>query len=157
MRFSALSYIPMALWALSSCTPQSSDTAPVPGQQTQPTHADSAMSTARQVWEVRRPAAYAYDLTIACMCIHRGEYQVEVRDGQITSVRDAAGAPAPESRVEWIVTVDRLFEVMRLARQAGTPVRAVYHHGMGYPAEVEIGMLADDSGTLYTIQNLRPL
>jgi hypothetical protein len=28
---------------------------------------------------------------------------------------------------------------------------------MGYPAEVEIGMLADDSGTLYTLRNLRPL
>lgn len=151
MRISALISAAVTLMAFAACTPQA------PAASAPPTHADSAAVTAQQVWEIRRPSAYAYDLTIACMCLHRGEYRVEVRDGQIASVRDAAGATVAESRLEWIVTVDRLFELMRQARQAGTPVRAVYHHGMGYPAEVEIGMLADDSGTLYTIQNLRPL
>jgi hypothetical protein len=152
MRILALIGAAVALSTFAACTPQA------PAASAPPTPVNSAAATAQRVWEVRRPAAYAYDLTIACMCIHRGEYAVEVRDRHITSVRDrATGAPSPESRVEWIVTVDRLFELMRQASQAGTPVRATYHHGMGYPAEVEIGMLADDSGTLYTIQNLRAL
>lgn len=28
---------------------------------------------------------------------------------------------------------------------------------LGYPTEAEIGLLANDSGTLYRIENLRPL
>ena len=136
MRILALIGAAVALSTFAACAPQA------PAASAPPTHADSAAATAQQVWEIQRPAAYAYDLMIACMCIHRGEYRVEVRNRQITSVRDAAGAPAPESRVEWIVTVDRLFELMRQATQAGTPVRATYHHGMGYPAEVEIGTFA---------------
>jgi hypothetical protein len=150
MRFSALITAALALSTLTACAPP----APAAGA---PPAAGNA-SAAQQTWEARRPAAYAYDMTIACMCIHRGEYAVEVRNDEITSVRDrTTGAPSPESRVSWILTVDRLFEAMRQASSIGTPVRAVYHPQLGYPTEVEIGMLADDSGTLYTIQNLRPL
>ncbi|HEU4885399.1 MAG TPA: DUF6174 domain-containing protein [Longimicrobium sp.] len=150
MRFPVL--ISLALAAAAACTP------PAPPADGPQTPAGGSVAAAQAKWETRRPAAYAYDLTIACFCIHRGEYRVEVRNGAITSVRDAAtGAPSPESRVEWIVTVDRLFEVMRQASSAGTPVRAVYHPEMGYPTEAEVGMLANDSGTLYTIQNLRAL
>lgn len=113
---------------------------------------------AQAMWEANRPAAYAYDLEITCFCIHRGQYVVEVRNGEITSVLDkASGAPAAESRVEWIVTVDRLFEVMRQASSAGTPVRAQYDARLGYPVEAEVGLLANDSGTLYRINNLRAL
>lgn len=113
---------------------------------------------AQATWEANRPAAYAYDLEITCFCIHRGQYAVEVRNGEITSVLDkASGAPAAESRVEWIVTVDRLFEVMRQASSAGTPVRAEYDARLGYPVEAEVGLLANDSGTLYRITNLRAI
>jgi hypothetical protein len=147
MRFTAAALV---LLTVAACTP--------PAPPADAPQEGGSVAAAQATWEARRPAAYAYDLTIACMCIHRGEYRVEVRNGEITSVRDAAtGAPSPESRVEWIVTVDRLFEVMRQASAAGTPVRATYHPELGYPTEAEVGMLADDSGTLYTIQNLRPL
>ena len=149
MRFPALIAV-LAILSVAACTP--------PAPATGAPQAGGSVAAARATWEARGPKAYAYDLTIACMCIHRGEYRVEVRNGEITSVRDAAtGAPSPESRVEWIVTVDRLLEVMQQASVAGTPVRAVYHPELGYPTEAEIGMLADDSGTLYTIRNLRPL
>ncbi|HYR07938.1 MAG TPA: DUF6174 domain-containing protein [Longimicrobium sp.] len=150
MRLSTLITTALAVLTLAACAP------PAPATGAPPAEGNAA--GAQQTWEARRPAAYAYDLTIACFCIHRGEYAVEVRNGRITSVRDrTTGAPSPESRVEWIVTVDRLFELIRQASQAGTPVRAAYHPELGYPTEAEIGMLADDSGTLYTIQNLRPL
>jgi hypothetical protein len=150
MRLSALITAAIAVSALVACTP--------PAPPTDAPQAGDSVAAAQQTWEARGPAAYAYNLTIACMCIHRGEYAVEVRNGEITSVRDAAtGAPSPESRVEWIVTVDRLFEAMQQASLAGTPVRALYHPELGYPTEAEIGMLADDSGTLYRIDRLRPL
>jgi hypothetical protein len=150
MRFPALAAAALALSTAAACAPPPNDAPRDP--------AGGTAAAAQATWEARRPAAYAYDMTIACMCIHRGEYRVEVRNGEITSVRDTAtGTPSPGARVEWIVTVDRLFEVMRQASSAGTPVRAMYHPELGYPTEAEIGLLADDSGTLYTIQNLRPL
>lgn len=115
-------------------------------------------AAARAAWQANRPAAYAYDLEISCFCIHRGQYAVQVRNGEIVSVRDATtGAPTEASRVEWIVTVDRLFEVIAQATQAGTPVRAEYDPRLGYPTEAEVGLLANDSGTLYRISNLRAL
>jgi hypothetical protein len=151
MRFYALIAAVLALSA-AACAPAAAPSdAPPPA-----TSGDAA--AAQRTWESRRPSAYAYQVEISCFCIHRGQYAVEVRNGQIASVRDATtGAPAAEDRVQWILTVDRLFEVIGQASQAGTPVRAVYHPQLGYPVEAEIGMLANDSGTLYRITSLRAL
>lgn len=114
--------------------------------------------SAQRAWASSGIRSYAYTVEISCFCIHRGRYDVEVRDGQLASVRDAqTGAPAPESRAEWILTVDQLFERMGQAVQIGTPVRAVYDARLGYPSEAEIGRLADDSATLFRIEGLRPL
>lgn len=112
----------------------------------------------RALWEARGPESYAYTLEISCFCIHRGSYAVEVRGGEIAAVRDATTkVPSPASRVEWIVTVDRLFEVMAQAEAAGTPVRAEFHPELGHPIEAEVGLLANDSGTLYLVRDLRAL
>lgn len=165
MRFPALIAAGLLLSASSACIPSAPPVAcrpsapPPPEAPAElPATQDGDIAAAQRRWEARRPAAYAYDLTISCFCIHRGEYALEVRNGEITSVRDRATGAAPEaSRVEWMVTVDRLFQAMRQAAQAGTPVRAVYHPELGYPTEAEIGTLADDSGTLYRIGDLRAL
>jgi hypothetical protein len=141
----------LTLSATTACAP-----AAVPSDT--PAAGAGSAAAAQRTWEANRPAAYAYGLEISCFCIHRGQYAVEVRNGQITSVRDATtGQPAAASRVEWIITVDRLFEVIGQASQAGTPVRAEYHPQLGYPVEAEVGLLANDSGTLYRITNLRAL
>lgn len=144
-----------AVLALSAaaCTPAA------PPADTPPPASGAADATAAQrTWEARRPAAYAYELEISCFCLHRGRFALEVRDGRIASARDAAsGAPAEASQVEWMVTVDGLFERMREASRAGTPVRADFDPAWGYPTEVEIGLLANDSGTLYRITHLRAL
>jgi len=162
-RISVLNALAAALLTLVACAP------PAPAPATDPSvppAADSpatstsvaGLAAAKRAWEANGPASYAYTLTVTCFCVHRGSYAVEVRNGTIASVRDAAsGQPSPESRVEWIVTVDRLFEVIHMASQAGTPVRAVFDPRLGYPTEAEIGLLANDSGTLYRIENLRPL
>lgn len=152
MRFTLILSAALALSA-AACTPPAaqSDGGEAPAAATDP-------GTARRTWEAQRPAAYAYELEITCFCIHRGRYAVEVRNGELASVRDAAtGEPSPESRVEWILTPDWLFDRMAQAAQLETPVRAVFHPELGYPVEAEIGMLANDSGTLYRIENLRPL
>lgn len=153
MRFTAL--VAAVLLSAAACAPAAP---PVDAPAELPATREGDIAAAQRRWEANRPAAYAYDLAISCFCIHRGEYALEVRDGRITSVRDRATGAAPAAdRVEWMVTVDRLFEVMRQAAQAGTPVRAAYHPQLGYPTEAEVGMLANDSGTLYRIANLRAL
>lgn len=152
MRFLALATT--VLLSAAACAP-ATPSSDAPSSEAPPAQ---DMPAAQRTWEANRPAAYAYDLEITCFCIHRGQYVVEVRNDEITSVLDkASGAPAAESRVEWIVTVDRLFEVMRQASSAGTPVRAQYDARLGYPVEAEVGLLANDSGTLYRINNLRAL
>jgi hypothetical protein len=144
--------ISAALLVLAACRPAAPAAAPA----VDPPAAE--LDSARRAWASRGIRSYAYTLEISCFCIHRGRYAVEVRDGELASVRDAqTGAPSPESRVSWILTVDRLFEAMGHATQLGTRVRAVYDARLGYPSEVEIGLLADDSGTLYRIEGLRPL
>lgn len=151
MRYSVLFAAVLAL-AAAACAPAVPPADPPPAAQS----GDAA--AAQRTWEAGRPAAYAYTLEISCFCLHRGQYALEVRNGQITSARDAAtGAPAPEDRVQWLVTVDRLFAAIREASQAGTPVRAMYDAQLGHPVEAEIGLLANDSGTLYRITNLRAL
>lgn len=149
MRFSAL--IAAGVLSISAaCAPAAAG----PGEA--PAPASGSVATAQRTWEARRPAAYAYDLALSCFCIHRGEYTVEVRNGSVASVRERAnGAAVDGSRL--IPTVDRLFEMIQEASRDGRPLRVEYDAQWGYPSEAEIGLLADDSGTLYTIQNLRAL
>lgn len=170
-RTAVITTLSAALLTLAACTPPApappaSDhpAPPVADRPTPPATSPAApapvpgLAEATRAWEANGPASYAYTLTISCFCIHRGSYAVKVHDGNIASVADAAsGQPSPESRVEWIVTVSRLLEVMAMSNQAGTPVRATFDPRLGYPIEAEIGRQADDSGTVYRIENLRPL
>jgi hypothetical protein len=143
--------ISAALLVLAACRPA----APVAQPAVDP---PAELDAARRAWASRGIRSYAYTLEVSCFCIHRGRYAVEVRDGRLASVRDAqTGAPSPESRAELLLTVDQLFERMDQAARLGTRVRAVYDARLGYPSEAEIGLLADDSGTLYRIEGLRPL
>jgi hypothetical protein len=152
MRLSSLLTALLALSA-AACAPSA-----VPSDDSPAAPAAGSAAAAQRTWQASRPAAYAYDYEISCFCIHRGQYRVEVRNGAIATVRDATtGAPAEASRVEWIVTVDRLFELIDEASRTGKPVRAQYDPRLGYPVEAEIGLLADDSGTLHRIGNLRAL
>jgi hypothetical protein len=138
-------FLAASLALLSGCaTP-----APSPGAE---------LADPRGRWAAAGLSSYAYDLEVSCFCIHRGRYAVEVRSGEVASVRDAqSGDPSPHSRARWVVTVDQLFAAIAQAEAAGTPVRAEYHPALGHPTEAEVGLLADDSGTLYRIENLRPL
>lgn len=152
MRHTILIAAALALSA-AACSP-----AAAPPSDAPPSSTSAEASAAQRTWEARGPAAYAYDLEVTCFCVHRGQYAVEVRDDRITSARDATtGAPARESQVEWLLTVNDLFRAMGQASSLGTPVRAVFDPALGHPTEVEIGMLANDSGTLYRITRLRAL
>jgi hypothetical protein len=151
MRYTTLLAALLTLSAATACAPATVPSAP-------PAAGAGSAAAAQRTWEAGRPAAYAYNLEISCFCIHRGQYAVEVRNGQIASARDATtGQPAQADRVQWLVTVDQLFTRINEASQAGRPVRAEYHPQLGYPVEAEVGLLADDSGTLYRITNLRAL
>jgi len=152
-------YLALVLLAAAACTPTvpapespaPATPMPMPGQ-------TGDLAAARARWQARKPASYAYSFSVTCFCIHRGEYAVEVRDGRITSLRTAdTGAAVPEDRAQYILTVDALFDRIATASREGTPVRATYDAALGYPVEAEVGLLANDSGTLYRITSLRPL
>lgn len=150
MRHPTLIAAALALSLAAACTPTP---APTDGP---PVSAGAA--EAQRTWQTQRPAAYTYQYEVSCFCLHRGSYAVEVRNGRIASVRDAAtGAPAEASRLEYIVTPDRLFEMIAEASRDGTYTRVEYDRQMGYPVEAEIGTLANDAGTLYRITDLRAL
>jgi hypothetical protein len=152
MRFASLITAVLVLSSAAACAPAASPT------DTPPAAPSGDAAAAQRTWESRRPAAYAYQVEISCFCIHRGQYAVEVRNGAVASIRDVStGAPAAQDRVQYIPSVDELFARIREASRAGTPVRAEYHPQLGYPVEAEVGMLADDSGTLYRITSLRAL
>ncbi len=146
----------LAFLAAAACTPAiPAPEGPAPVTPAPAQTGDVAAARAR--WEARKPAAYAYDFSVTCFCIHRGEYAVEVRGGRITSLRTAEGAAVPEDRAAYILTIEQLFDRLTSASREGTPVRAAYDVALGYPTEAEIGMLANDSGTLYRVTHLRPL
>lgn len=162
-RISRVFAILLAAAAFAACA-KSPDPAsePAPGDAAGPAApaapADSGgLAAARRAWEARKPAAYAYTIEISCFCIHRGVYAAEVRGGRVASVRTEAGEGVPEDRLQYILTVDQLFQRIGEAAREGTPVRVVYDPSLGYPAEAEIGTLANDAGTLYRISGLRPL
>ena len=145
--------------ALAACTAP----APPPGPGAEPVvgpvvELPSNLVAAMEAWEANGPASYAYTLEMSCFCLHRGRYALEVRDGTIVSVRDAeTGAPSPADRREWMVTVPELLEGIATAVREGIPTRGVYDPRLGYPVEAEIGMLANDSGTLYLVSDFRVL
>lgn len=162
-RISRVLAILVAAIAFAACA-KSPDPAnePAPGDPAPPAapaaSADTgALAAARGRWEARKPTAYAYTLEISCFCIQRGVYAVEARDGRVASVRTEAGESVPEDRLPYILTVDQLFQRIGEAAGEGTPTRIVYDPALGYPAEAEIGTLANDAGTLYRIRGLRPL
>ena len=57
--------------------------------------------------------------------------------------------------VAWLTITDLLAEAED-ARDSGEKVDIDYHPS-GYPAQIEIGSLAADAGTRYTISDVQPL
>jgi hypothetical protein len=169
-RIQSLFAVSAALIVLAGCRPSAPADGPpadppAPQPVPSPPAAESAAgapsertTAARQAWGAREIRTYIFAMEITCVCVHRGRYDVVVQDGKLFTVRDpGTGQLSPESRVEWILTVDQLFERMGQAEQLGTAVRAVYDVNLGYPSLVEIGTMADDTGTRYRIWELREI
>ncbi|HEU4452474.1 MAG TPA: DUF6174 domain-containing protein [Longimicrobium sp.] len=150
-------YLALALLAAAAACDPPVPPAEAPSPQAPAPAQTGDLAAARAKWNAGKPASYAYDFSVTCFCIHRGEYAVEVRGGRITSLRTAEGAAVPEDRAAYILTVDQIFDRIQSASGQGTPTRVVYDPALGYPTEAEVGLLADDSGTLYRVTNLRPL
>jgi len=106
-------------------------------------------------WAALGLASYDMDLAITCFCTeeYRRPVTLHVRDGVATgatarepgSVRPAAEYP----------TVDSLFTRAIAERERGGHVRGTFDREYGYPTFIEIGTLANDAGTGYTISGIR--
>lgn len=110
-------------------------------------------------WSADRADDYRFAFQRECFCVPEAVEPVviEVRDGAVVSVRSRrTGKLMPDSEsVAWLTIPDLLAEAED-ARDSGEKVDIDYHPS-GYPAQIEIGSLAADAGTRYTISDVQPL
>jgi hypothetical protein len=97
----------------------------------------------RALWEAQGIDDYRFVLERVCFCLARGPVVIEVRDGKMVSIVDAAtGEPVNEG---WalaeiygdVSTLDKLFDVIDGARGAEI-LRVSYDAELGYPTEIYI-------------------
>jgi hypothetical protein len=139
---------------LGACVPAVQAPAPAPADQPAP----SALSDARARWRASGISRYRVRVSRSCMCMGREPVDVEVHDGEITSVRVAqTGAAVPREQWEWTPSIDRMFDRIAEAEQAHAPVEVRYDPVLGYPAEAVIGTLANDAGIQYSYTALVPI
>jgi hypothetical protein len=108
-------------------------------------------------WREGAVRDYTVQLTVSCMCVHRGSYLVTVQDGRMAdAVSSDTRQPADERVRSLLPTVDALYQQIADAMLAGSPVRVQLDPALSYPADVVIGTPENDAGVTYTLRDLRP-
>ena len=119
----------------------------------------SELQQRRAAWIARGVNDYQFQLRISCFCLVEVTRPVliEVRGGAIARVWDLETA-RPVTTVSSYPTITSLFDraVAERSREGGY-VSVAYDATYGFPARIEIGTLANDSGTLYLLGGFRPL
>ena len=117
----------------------------------------SELQQRRSAWLARGIDDYNVQLQISCFCGGdiRRPVLVEVRDGAVAKVWDLETARAVTD-LSLYPTITKLFDKAIAERSGGGYVSVAYDREFGIPARIEIGTLANDAGTLYTLGDLRP-
>src|SRR5688572_17580267 len=118
----------------------------------------SELQQRRSAWLARGIDDYRVQLQITCFCGGdiRRPVLVEVRDGAVAKVWDLETARAVTD-LSLYPSITKLFDKAIAERSGGGHVSVAYDRELGIPARIEIGTLANDAGTLYTLADLRPL
>lgn len=106
-------------------------------------------------WTALDVRDYDMDLAVTCFCPeeYRRPVTVHVRDGvaaRVTPREPGAVRPAAE-----YPTIDSLFVRAIAERERGGHVRGTFDRDYAWPTFIEIGTLANDAGTGYTIAAVR--
>ena len=118
----------------------------------------SELQQRRAAWLARGIDDYRFQLQITCFCGGdiRRPVLVEVRDGAVAKVWDLETARAVTD-LSLYPSITKLFDMAVAQASGGNHVSVAYDREFGIPARIEIGTLANDAGTLYTLADLRPL
>jgi hypothetical protein len=105
-------------------------------------------------WRAVGPRSYTYELRRSCFCGAETvtPARVEVRDGRVADIRSLA--TGQQLSLAFVPTIDSLFERAIAEAERGGHVAVAYHPLLSYPTRLEIGMLANDAGTLYGVSKL---
>ena len=117
----------------------------------------SDLQQRRSAWLARGIDDYRVQLQISCFCAGdiRRPVLVEVRDGAVVKVWDLETARAVTD-LSLYPSITKLFDLAVAQASGGGHVSVAYDREFGIPARIEIGTLANDAGTLYTLADLRP-
>ena len=119
----------------------------------------SALKEARTRWGLAALVNYSYELTIHAMATadYTGPFQVEVREGAVTSVtRDGADVAAEQVTA---YAIDDLFDLVDRYLADGIESAVLYNEVSGYPVLVQLNLdaIAVDGGLVLSIDQLVPV
>ena len=112
----------------------------------------------RAEWLARGINDYRVQLRISCFCVGNitRPVLVEVKRGVVSKVWDLETAK-PVTNLEAYPTITALFDRAIAERSRDGHVSVAYDRALGFPVRIEIGTLANDAGTLYTLGELSRL
>jgi hypothetical protein len=99
---------------------------------------------------------YTVELTVSCMCRHRGTYRLTVDEGRLARALTASGEAADAGVASLLPTVDALYGQIADAMRSGTPTRVELDPALSYPRDVVLGTPENDAGVSYAMRDLRP-
>ena len=112
----------------------------------------------RAAWLASGIDDYHVQLQIVCFCVEevRRPVLLEVRNNVVTKGWDLeTGRPLTDLAPYPSITA--LFDRAIQLRSDGGHVSVAYDATHGFPARIEIGTLANDAGTMFTLGALRPI
>ena len=128
----------------------------------------SELSRNKQTWQDANISHYRFELNLSCFCAFRDQMPltIEVKDGEVVSVKDASGTavstddPNYQYFVE-LATIDRLFtelESVTGSADAGEVI-VKYDSTLGYPTEASIDYIKEavDDELYVTVSGLEAL
>lgn len=104
----------------------------------------------RAAWIARGIDDYRVQMQIGCFCGGdiRRPVLLEVRNGAVARAWDLETS-RPVANLSAYPTITTLFDRAIEQRSSGGDVSVAYDAGVGFPARIEIGTLANDAGTAY--------
>ncbi|GMQ82283.1 MAG: hypothetical protein BMS9Abin05_1728 [Rhodothermia bacterium] len=98
------------------------------------------LSSQRRIWQNYNSGTYSFVLTRSCFCVYAGEFQLFVKDNELTNIippwDDLEGVP----KEDWNLfpTIDGLFDLIQEAYSGKADRISVDYSEHGYPATADI-------------------
>jgi len=90
-------------------------------------------------WAAHSDGTYSFRLLRGCFCVPSGAMRVTVVDGEVISaVREADNEPVPEEQLEWVESIEDLFDAIDRARTEGADRLEAAYAREGYPTRIFI-------------------